>query len=249
MKRLLLLFFMLPLPLWAADASCISCHEKSVHYEEIDCTGCHDGIAGTSREDLAHYKIIKGAYAYHMWESPQAVAGGETVKRYFCRRCHRINAEGSSLASNLDVSVRRLTPEGIAEAIKVPNAQMPDFRFAGQDIEALVNALLRYSRMNTGSSMVEVVHFGAGQDSEVFQTNCGGCHMLLSRQGALGKRPLAPFLSGMNTQYYPLLDNRTWTRQMLSDWIDNPRKLKPFATMPVVELKDGEKEKLLEIIW
>ena len=219
------------------------------HYTEYDCTGCHSGISGATREDLAHYKIIKGVYSYYLWESPQVERGAQIIKKFSCRRCHSIDKEGTTFASNLDMSIRRLTPEEIADAIINPNDQMPDFRFLTGEVERLVNALLHYNRINPASNMVEVVHFGGGKDTEVFQDKCGGCHMLLSKSGALGIRPLAPFLTGITTEHYPPLDNRTWSRQMLSDWLDNPRKIKPFSTMPLTELTAEEKASIMGIVW
>ena len=249
---LLLLFLIIIVRVSVSEGACVKCHDMPEHYVNngSSCTDCHSGIGNTTRQEIAHYRIIRGIYSYYsLGNNKHTQEGARIIERFSCRRCHVINNDGSNLASNLDMSVKRLISEEIADAIKMPNLQMPDFRLPQSGIDCLVNALLQYSRINPASNMVEIVQLGENKEAELFQVKCGGCHIMLSRNGTLGKRQLAPFLSGINKKYYPKVDNRAWSRVMLSDWLDNPRKIKPFAVMPVIKLNVEEKETLLDLIW
>lgn len=248
MIRVFLLLMLLFPAFAAAQESCISCHADSCveRREAFMCTSCHGGIAGTSREDIAHYRLTEGRYADFLTESPSVQRGAAAIDELLCRRCHTIGGRGMRMASNLDATIKRLTARQIDGNITAPNEQMPEFNLTSPDTAAVVTALLHYSAKQQGERLVEIVYFGGGSTARAYEDKCGGCHRMLSGGGALGSHTLAPFLSGLYSEFYPLLDGKPWDEKRLSDWLDNPRKIKPAAVMPVPVLKPEEKEDILK---
>lgn len=235
---------------YAADDGCISCHiDLCEKYEEqYSCVTCHGGVPGTNRKELAHYRFTPGKYADFINESPQVKKGAEIINSASCRRCHTINHTGNRLASDLDITVKRLTAQQIDDNISTPNDQMPRFNFTPEAGAAVVTALLHYSsQTNDNGNIIEIVHFGGGTSTQKYDEKCGGCHRMLSGGGALGRHTLAPFLSGLYTEFYPPLKGRIWDEKLLSQWIDNPRSINPSAVMPVPDITAEEKTEILTI--
>ncbi len=83
-----------------------------------------------------------------------------------------------------------------------------------------------------------------------FEDKCGGCHRLLTSLGPRGFGRRAPNLSGLFTSFYPTTapGKRAWCEEVLTDWVKNPRALRPAAVMPPVPLSETELQKVLESI-
>ena len=72
--------------------------------------------------------------------------------------------------------------------------------------------------------------------------------MLTQHKGGLGDGYLAPNLSGLLTEFYPLtyVEKKNWTLKGLQDWLKNPRKLLNNAGMLPVPLEITEWQRLQE---
>ena len=234
----------------AAEPFCLSCHKP--HYESgFKCESCHGGRSDTVRKDIAHYRLNEGRYSYFLLNGGEVKRGEEIIGALYCRRCHTINGKGNALAANLDGSIKRLTAASVSDNITNPNQNMPNFNIPSDEAAYIVNALFSYANEKGGSAMTEVVQIGDSGGAEQFNERCGGCHFFLSKKGALGRRSLAPFLSGLYSEYYPPLeaDGKTvkWDEKVLSDWLDNPRGLKAKTVMPVIPLTDKEKAEIISL--
>ncbi len=255
--RVWLLIFLCPALLWAqepppAKNHCLDCHP--VHYaESASCVGCHRGIAGTRRVDIAHSGLIAARFAAFTIEgSPVTRQGEQGLKAYACRRCHVSDGKGSALAANLDLAQTFSTPEELSEAIKSPVLFMPEFHFTEQQRVELVNAILAgawRAGAPTGESP-QVIHFeGEGVAAELrFEKHCGGCHRVLtSRFGGLGSGLVGPNISGLFTEFYFENfgeENQRWNVESLQKWLKNPRKIRPLSQMTPIRLEDDDFERL-----
>lgn len=242
-----------PAPLQAAVDGCLRCHP--VHYrEQGDCGHCHGGNPRTSRQDVAHFGLIKGRYAHFRWvDSPLTVTGGRLLELAACRRCHQSGGKGTLLATSLDQTARKASPEQLALSIRQPGVFMPVFSFLEQDVTALVTAILAGAQGRAAAAEApQVVYFAREADGQnAFDKHCGGCHQALSRRfGALGAQLVGPNLSGLFTQFYPLSlgEDQPWTPERLEKWLRNPRALRKNARMPPLVLQPSEWHKLLEIL-
>jgi len=162
---------------------------------------------------------------------------------------------GNPLATDLDNLLFTSTPEKVARAIANPVMFMPAFRFSQAQIEDLVNAILAEGRSKAPGrgEQALMVHFEdeGNQQENVFAHHCGDCHKLLSPwRGGLGQGDIGPNLSGLFTIYYPrsVRDPHPWTPTDLSEWLRNPRSLRPLATMQPVLLTGVQIEELCAII-
>ncbi len=250
MVKVLAILLLSAATVWADPPLCLGCHEA--HYtEEFECVSCHGGRPDTSRKDIAHYRLIEGRYSYFLLDSYEVSRGGDIIEELRCRRCHIAGGKGNTLASSLDSTIKRLTAASIDDNITVPNDQMPQFNLLSRDSVYLVNALLSYANKIENKSMTEVAQLSDTKGADLFNGKCGGCHRLLSNKGALGLHTLAPFLSGLYSEYYPPLETGgktlKWDEKLLSDWISNPRKVKPDTIMPVIKLTDKEKSEIIEL--
>lgn len=242
-----------PAPLQAAVDGCLRCHP--VHYrEQGDCGHCHGGNPRTSRQDVAHFGLIKGRYAHFRWaDSPVTASGRRLLDLAACRRCHQSGGKGNLLATSLDQAARGASPEQLAQSIRQPGLFMPVFSFLEQDVTALVTAILAGAQGRAVASEAPlVVYFAretAGQNA--FDKHCGGCHQALSRRhGALGTGLSGPNLSGLFTPFYPLSlgEDQPWTPERLEKWLRNPRALRKNAPMPPLVLQPSQWRKLLEVL-
>lgn len=242
-----------PAPLQAAVDGCLRCHP--VHYrEQGDCGHCHGGNPRTSRQDVAHFGLIKGRYAHFRWaDSPVTVTGGRLLELAACRRCHQSGGKGNLLATSLDQTARNVSPEQLAQSIRQPGLFMPVFGFQEPDVTALVTAILAGSQGRPVTTQPpQLVYFAreaAGQNA--FDKHCGGCHQALSRSyGALGTQLAGPNLSGLFTRFYPLSlgEGQPWTSERLEKWLRNPRAMRKNVRMPPLLLQPSEWRKLLEVL-
>lgn len=231
---------------------CLSCHAQ--HYTVLgSCTDCHRGFSGTSRINIAHNGLIAARF------SAYSIRGDETVKRglqrldnYACRRCHIAGQKGNHLAANLDLSQLKNSPEELEASIRHPVLFMPEFNFTEAQRIELINALL-YGGLNfrpPDQETPSVVHFEGEQTQQVFQfeKSCGSCHRALTeRYGGLGEGLIGPNLSGIFSPFYLAnfgRDNQHWNKENFEKWLKNPRKIRPFSQMPIVELKKQELEQI-----
>jgi len=246
--------------------SCINCHSERlavyvcnpalVQGAQLRCVWCHRGNAATSRKDLAHNNLIGKDYAsYRLPESVVFSAGVTWIERLACRRCHVQNKQGNHLATNLDQLLSRSSIGEIESALAVPAFYMPTFALNDGVRQAVITQIL------AGGSLYEVeqidtpvvVHFAdkLNHDS-LFEKHCGSCHLVLTqRHGGLGVGVQGPNLSGLLSKFYPAnaLNNQPWTDSGLRDWIKNPRKIRPFTTMPPLTLDDQVVKQLIEDTW
>jgi cytochrome c2 len=228
---------------------CGDCHTP--HYTEINCQSCHNGRSDTARLDIAHYKIIKGRYAYFLLGGEKTEHGAKIIEALYCRRCHTIDKKGGNLASNLDNTIARLTPEEIDTAITEPSEQMPYFHLSDEDRVSLINALLSFQNRGEAAELIEVVQL-EGNSGELFNEKCGACHKMITTYGSLGRKTLAPFLSGLCSPYYPpvVIDSieTAWNKKITEQWLKNPRSVKKNSVMPVTSLTPDETVKILTIL-
>jgi len=227
---------------------CLDCHP--VHYPERGtCTDCHRGFAGTKRLNIAHQGLLAARYAaFTLPEHPLAISGRQLLKDYACRRCHRSGDQGNLLAADLDLAQQTRRPEELEESIRNPVLFMPEFHFYESQRIALVNAILEGGQTVTPPEQEQptVVHFEGAEVTREFQfeKHCGGCHRALTaRFGGLGHGLIGPNLSGIFSEFYPQSFGdkpQRWTVENLEKWLKNPRKVRAFAQMPPLELKQDE---------
>jgi cytochrome c2 len=155
----------------------------------------------------------------------------------------------------LDDRLSVSSAERVAKAIGQPGWFMPDFRFSETQIGDLVNALFAEGRKGDDRRKEPsiVIHFEADGRSEEprFVERCGPCHKILSqRYGAMGKGDIGPNLSGLFTEHYPwtFKEHERWSPENLSEWLKNPRRIRPPAMMQPVILKAEEMIELCGVI-
>lgn len=233
---------------------CLGCHP--VHYRARgECVSCHRGNGATSRKNIAHYRFIPAALAgFTLPGSPQVARGKRLAERYGCRRCHRLAGAGNGLATDLD-RLGREDPQRLLAALDRPATAMPDFRFAGADAAALVNAIMAAAteRREVSGEVPLVVHFtpGNGVRENLFVRKCGGCHRALTaREGELGMGLVAPNLSGLFSRFYPgeFRPGERWNAERLGRWVANPRTVRPEARMEPVAVTPAELATLTELL-
>ncbi|MCW8860708.1 MAG: selenite/tellurite reduction operon c-type cytochrome lipoprotein ExtS [Deltaproteobacteria bacterium] len=255
--RIWLLILLSTANLFAAEpgkdiSHCLECHPS--HYTDLGtCVACHRGFSGTARINIAHDGLIAARFSsFTIDDDPTTKRGEELLKNYACRRCHTSGDKGNRLAANLDFSQLEKTPEELEEAIQFPVLFMPEFHFSQQQRVELINAILLGGRQVKipEQELPEVVHFEGEEVTREFQFEkyCGGCHRALTaRFGGLGSGLIGPNLSGIFSEFYVLNfgeDKKRWSIENLEKWLKNPRKIRPFAQMPPVELKKEEFESI-----
>lgn len=218
---------------------CTSCHHS--HYTEVSsCVGCHRGVDSTSRKDLAHYMIIPGKYAGFYTDQNKLQQGKDLADKAKCRRCHILGNLGATKASNLNSSAKRLTADKLAEAIKIPNDNMPDFMFSDKQLESIITAIYGYSFEYDSVSVTQTVNFQDRNPNDVFTAKCGGCHKGLLTDGAKGAYSHGPNLSGLTEDNAFYINGEKWTPQLLEKWLQNPRSVKKHTHMPPIDLTEEE---------
>ncbi|MDY0189968.1 MAG: selenite/tellurite reduction operon c-type cytochrome lipoprotein ExtS [Desulfuromonas sp.] len=246
--------------------SCIGCHSErlsvyvcnpaQVQEAQLRCVWCHRGNAATSRVDLAHNNLIGKEYAgYRLRESEVFNTGVTWIERLACRRCHVLNKQGNLLTTNLDQLLSRASIGEIESALAVPAFYMPIFALNDGVRQAVITQILAGGVEYAASQEdpPRVVHFADKLDHDsLFEKHCGACHIVLTgRKGGLGVGVQGPNLSGLLSKFYPAnaLNNQLWTAAGLSDWIKNPRKIRPLTTMPPLVLDDQVIKQLIEDTW
>lgn len=180
--------------------------------------------------------------------------GRKLLDETACRRCHVIGDRGNRLATDLNQSVNLSDPLVLVEAIRDPVLFMPDFHFSDTLLVEVVNALYDagVGREAPDTEVPRVVHFEdrGEQRDNVFLKNCGACHRVLtSALGGLGTGEVAPNLSGLLTPSYPPTyeSEKSWNRDHLKKWLDNPRRSRKLARMPPIQLNDKDFGRLVDI--
>jgi mono/diheme cytochrome c family protein len=214
---------------------CAACHAR--HYvREAACHECHRGEPRAARAELAHARLLTGRGAEHLrGGGPTVGEGRRRAEVLACRRCHRIAGSGNALASDLDRVAWSREQAQLLASIVEPVEGMPRFGLDGRQAEALVAYLLQGAARRPEPERYRV-HFarGAASGTRVFDRTCGGCHRALGRSGLVGAGRSGPNLSGLLTEFYPRTapGGRAWTQGALSEWLRNPRAVRPATTMP-----------------
>lgn len=240
------------LPAWGAQPSqlCLSCHPS--HYTERGgCTLCHQGNPASERKNIAHSGVRAGKYVrYTLGDESERREGEHLMDQLACRRCHVSGGRGNLLAVSLDGAALRKTAGELVLSIRRPVATMPNFKLNEEQITTLVNGVFAGSQGRQADVAAPVrVHFNnsGNKSADIFSTKCGGCHRMLSeRLGAVGTGETAPNLSGLFSDFYPktFRGGKVWTVRNLNKWLKNPRKIKQWARMQPVALKEKEMENL-----
>ncbi|GAM09319.1 cytochrome c [Geobacter sp. OR-1] len=233
----------------AASSSCLKCHQP--HYMEIAaCIDCHGGDDRTLRKNIAHLDLIPGHLVrYRIKDNEAVVSGGKWLELAACRRCHNIRGKGNHLAADLDrLSGRH--PARLLASIITPVEYMPDFRFDRATASLLVNAVLASAvvqQRKIPEAPVNVRFKQGVKTANVFEQHCGACHKILTGSGGFGRGNIGPNLSGLLSIYYPKTGNSAapWSAERLEGWLRNPRKIRPLAKMPPVQIDKYHFEQLL----
>lgn len=233
---------------------CFKCHQG--HYlQKGECVFCHRGNPGSSRKNIAHFRLIPGRFAYFRIEqSPRVRQGKEIMNKLGCRRCHRINKRGNKLATNLS-NIKDTPTAQLYKALKNPAFFMPDFSLSRSTMDKIINALLAQAfdlEQGDKSSNLQVIHFREvvkDNKENIFDRDCGSCHKMLSKRlGGLGHGAIGPNLSGLFSKFYPPTSPQgEWDSSMLKKWIRNPRSMRESAQMPPVVLKEKKCPALVKI--
>lgn len=233
---------------------CLSCH--TVHYEKRGkCTYCHLGNPVSTRKNIAHAGLRAGKYSrFSLGEAVEIKKYERMLEQFACRRCHVSNGRGNRLAANLDSASKQKKAEELADSIRHPVVNMPNFGLNEEKATILVNAVISGSNLQepeTGKPIT--LHFNAlkNKNAGVFTRSCGSCHRLLSeRYGALGTGNIGPNLTGLLSINYPktFKAGDAWTFQKLKAWMNNPREFRPWAQMMPVTLNDNELKELLSVL-
>lgn len=232
-----------------ATPECAGCHP--VHYEARGtCTGCHRGSAASTRREIAHAELLRGAAAAWSMTGAAALAEGERLRdRLGCRRCHVTGGTGNRLAISLDAVAWRRSQEQLRRSIREPATFMPDFALTDEQADALIAVLLR-DGSRTGAEARYLVRFREGDSARAdgFADKCGPCHRALTPLGPVGASASGPNLSGLLTPHYPATDGRPWTAERLEKWVRNPRSERPGASMRPVELTPAELAQVIAVL-
>ena len=230
---------------------CNSCH--AAHYAEIGaCAECHRGQPYAARKELAHARLLSGRAAEHGLANGKAVTEGrKLIEAAACRRCHTIGLQGNRLATNLDTVAWKREQRELMASITEPVESMPLFDFDRSQAEALIAFLLSSARPDAAEEAYRV-QFARDtlRAPSTFDDKCGGCHRLLTSLGPQGFGRRGPNLSGLFTSFYPKTapGERAWSEKSLTDWVRNPRALRPVTVMPPVPLNETELQQVLESI-
>ena len=177
--------------------------------------------------------------------------GRRLVEAAACRRCHTIGGLGNKLATNLDGVAWRREQRELMTSIAKPVENMPVFGFDRGQSEALIAFLLSSARPNAAEEAYRVQFVrDPTRAPSTFDDKCGGCHRLLTSLGPRGSGRQAPNLSGLFTSFHPKTapGEVQWSEKALTDWVSNPRALRPAAIMPPVSLNATELQQVLESI-
>ena len=168
-----------------------------------------------------------------------------------CRRCHTIGGQGNALATNLDRVVWEREQSGLMTSITRPVENMPAFGFDDDQAEALIASLLSSARPGASEETYRVQFVrDAARAPSTFDEKCGGCHRLLTSLGPRGAGRQGPNLSGLLTPFYPKTapGDLPWSEKTLTEWLENPRAMRPLALMPPVAVSKQEMQEILEQI-
>ncbi len=233
----------------APGSSCESCHAAHP-WTGGSCVACHRGDPETTREELAHDHLLRGAAAaWSLPGSPAVTEGARLRERLGCRRCHVTGGAGDRLAVSLDRVVWRRDQEQLRDAIRHPASFMPDLSLTIRQTDRLIAVLLRDADRH-GAEQTYLVRFtrDGPASPHPFERICGPCHRALTRLGPMGTGRTGPNLSGLLTAHYPTSDGRRWDRERLARWVRNPRAERPTAIMPPVRVTPAELEEIADVL-
>lgn len=257
-RTVITLLLVVVMPAWSGNGEprqlCLSCHP--VHYAERGgCSACHQGNPAAARKNIAHAGLRAGKYVRFTLGGQTLIHEAEQLMaRLGCRRCHVSAGRGNQLATALDAVARRRGAAELAQSIRKPVVNMPDFSLAEEQITMLVNVIYAGATGNdTAESDSEVIHFSAAgkKNADTFTEKCGACHRVVSaRLGAIGSGTAGPNLSGLFTGYYAGMfsNGGSWDEQRLRRWLQNPRAVSPVARMQPVTLSVSEFKELESIV-
>jgi mono/diheme cytochrome c family protein len=233
----------------ATRDSCRSCHAPH-QADRGACQECHRGNPASSRQALAHARLLTGHAAAHLWpHGATVVTGRSLVAAAACRRCHRMGGTGNTLAADLDRVAWDRDQAQLAASIDLPVDNMPAFGFDGQQTHAVIAFLLSHRQRSEAQASYRV-HFSKPRTADAagpFDGNCGGCHRALTADGPLGTGTQGPNLSGLFGEHYPRTasSGERWSPTMVREWVRNPRRSRPGTTMPPQALAD---QRLREVV-
>lgn len=237
----------------SAGAGCTACH--AAHYaRDGSCSDCHRGREPATRKELAHERLIRGRAAeHHLCDATAPGEGARLVDALACRRCHTVAGTGNQLATELDRVVWQREQDALVASISDPVEGMPPFGLDRSRAETIVAFLLRSGDPHATQEAYRVrFERHASPATTVFERQCGPCHRALTPAKRLGTGTAGPNLSGLFTPFYPRTARHdgAWTRQSLTDWVDNPRSARAATTMPPVALSGTELQQVTrELGW
>ncbi len=233
---------------------CLDCHKP--HYVKIgDCYFCHQGNQLAKDKYLAHKNLILKKFSYFRFGNCSIVSKGrKIVNSLGCRRCHKIEGIGNSLARSLDDLDIPFDVNRITFSIIDPAYYMPNFFLSKAETVAIVNYLMYCSQKEKKKDSFSYykVYFlnNNAKQERIFDRKCGKCHKVLTKKyGGLGQGDVAPNLSGLFTRFYPKSSFLyPLSDEKLKKWIRNPKKMKPNTLMIPVLLDKKEIEEVIKIL-
>lgn len=243
----------------------------SIHNpESFGCTPCHRGqgpalTEGFAHGDEDHYwetPILKGVEIYatcntcHSEETVLKHAKPFTKAKQLvlesgCFGCHEIKgySDAPKIGPSLNALTGKTTPSWIYRWVQDPRAynphtRMPDFRFSGEEAEAVTAYLVSISNESGYSPLAPGGAYRGGNSQrgkELFQSvGCQACHVVGQDTRVREERgtsyDIAPELTRVGSKVNP---------EWLFDWIRNPRHYNPTTRMPSLRLSDDEARHLV----
>lgn len=243
----------------------------SIHNpESFGCTPCHRGqgpalTEGFAHGDEDHYwetPILKGVEIYatcntcHSEETVLKHAKPFTKAKQLvlesgCFGCHEIKgySDAPKIGPSLNALTGKTTPSWIYRWVQDPRAynphtRMPDFRFSGEEAEAVTAYLVSISNESGYSPLAPGGAYRGGNSQrgkELFQSvGCQACHVVGQDTRVREERgtsyDIAPELTRIGSKVNP---------EWLFDWIRNPRHYNPTTRMPSLRLSDDEARHLV----
>ncbi len=155
-----------------------------------------------------------------------AVRAGAALFRERCTECHGSDAKGVTGHDLTRLWMSGASDDRVFQTIRqgVPNSIMPSSSAPDEEVRALVN----YLRSLNGVGATVAATGDAGNGERIFWSNCGSCHAINGRGGALG-----PNLS---------LTAQSQSRDVLTRAIRDPKASIPAGYQPVTLVtRDGRR--------
>jgi len=157
-------------------------------------------------------------------EAAERFAKSEVVKQKNCVICHTIGASGGTVGPNLNHVASRRTLDWLRTWLRDPNAvrpgtKMPNFRFAPEEVEAVVGYLKDMKRPVDAAGLLGRHSDPVAAGEALFNAyDCLACH----RIGDEGR------FIGPNLTWVGVRKSREWERT----WLRDPPAYKPGTFMP-----------------